>query len=371
MANLFFVHTPFQLLVAQQVILQEGLSNNILLYGYVGSNSHFLRIYEIVKIDNLWAKCIEFPKIAEWASIDLHRPLTSPLSIIQSYHRLKKIFIVEGVNNIYLGDINNFTQRFLCVLYSKMGLRVSFFEEGTSHYTYQSHNLTNLNKFTALGITHIYDLCFYLPYFGLRYARYRFIEDLPIEKLPMYQRFNMLDVNQETFDKKLHYSLTSSNKVNDYIRNECRGLDLSNSVLFLDQPIFESVPGSLPLYIDTVEEYIKKLNKGTNVIIKFHPREDRGVKDKLIELFTDAGVDFKVISMDINLPIELYLQVIQFKEVISIYSSTVIYNGIMYPFVKYTYLLPLFYSKVKQARLKDTCMLDNFMSQLNNIKQKR
>ena len=42
MANLFFIHTPLELLIAQQIINQEKLTDNVMLCGYVGEISIFL-----------------------------------------------------------------------------------------------------------------------------------------------------------------------------------------------------------------------------------------------------------------------------------------------------------------------------------------
>ena len=56
MANLFIAFTPFQLFVAQQIVNQEELSDNILIEGYVGNNSHFYDIYDMMEMDNFWKK---------------------------------------------------------------------------------------------------------------------------------------------------------------------------------------------------------------------------------------------------------------------------------------------------------------------------
>ena len=48
MGNLFIVFTPFQLFVAQQIVKQEKLNNNILIKGWVAGNKHFLEIYDVI-----------------------------------------------------------------------------------------------------------------------------------------------------------------------------------------------------------------------------------------------------------------------------------------------------------------------------------
>ena len=53
MANLFFIHTPLQLMIAQMIIKQENLKDNVMLCGYVDDNRHFLQIYDTVSYTHL------------------------------------------------------------------------------------------------------------------------------------------------------------------------------------------------------------------------------------------------------------------------------------------------------------------------------
>ena len=54
MANLFFIHTPLQLMIAQMIIEQEKLKDNVMLCGYVDDNRHFLQLYDLIRIDEMW-----------------------------------------------------------------------------------------------------------------------------------------------------------------------------------------------------------------------------------------------------------------------------------------------------------------------------
>ena len=69
-------------------------------------------------------------------------------------------------------------------------------------------------------------------------------------------------------------------------------------------------------YKQEIEDKLESLKQFDNIIIKYHPRETKEVRNKIEGVFKDAGIDFKVISKDINLPVELYLQAVKFKEVI-------------------------------------------------------
>ena len=56
MGNLFFVFTPLQLFVAQQIIRQEELKDCILVESFVKDNRHFLEVYDMMLIKGLWKK---------------------------------------------------------------------------------------------------------------------------------------------------------------------------------------------------------------------------------------------------------------------------------------------------------------------------
>ena len=91
MANLFFIHTPFQLFVAQQLIHQESCVNNIMLYGYVGSNIQNLKAYDLMIIPELWQDRILMEDIAEWAVHDKRHPIKSSKKILDRYKSIISI----------------------------------------------------------------------------------------------------------------------------------------------------------------------------------------------------------------------------------------------------------------------------------------
>ena len=63
MKAVFFVYTPFQMMVSQLIAGQEGLKESVLIEGYVGNNKHFLYIYNMLKIDSLWGNTYILPEL--------------------------------------------------------------------------------------------------------------------------------------------------------------------------------------------------------------------------------------------------------------------------------------------------------------------
>ena len=97
MKNAFFIHTPLQLFVAQQIIRQEGLAGNILIYSYVEGNEHFLIIYDMIKIDEYWDKCVFNKNLPVIGNVLLHNPLRSYIEV----QKLKKYFKKEKISSLY------------------------------------------------------------------------------------------------------------------------------------------------------------------------------------------------------------------------------------------------------------------------------
>ena len=66
MKAVFFVYTPFQMMVSQLIASQEGLKESVLIEGYVGNNKHFLEIYDMLKVASLWGKTYIMPELPQW-----------------------------------------------------------------------------------------------------------------------------------------------------------------------------------------------------------------------------------------------------------------------------------------------------------------
>ena len=90
MRALFFVYTPFQFLVAQSIIKQEGFKNSVLIEGYVGDNTHFLDVYKLLKIDELWASTYVIPELPQWDGLVI-RSINDAKKAYFNYKRIRDI----------------------------------------------------------------------------------------------------------------------------------------------------------------------------------------------------------------------------------------------------------------------------------------
>lgn len=64
MGNLFIVFTPLQLFVSQQIIRQENLKNNVVIFGWY--NTKFKDVFEMMYIAELWKDKYIIENIGGW-----------------------------------------------------------------------------------------------------------------------------------------------------------------------------------------------------------------------------------------------------------------------------------------------------------------
>ena len=362
MANLFCVYTPFQFYVAQAIVIQEKLENNILLMGYVADSSHFLDIYKILKIDGCWSDEILMTNISSWLNIDLYHPIKSILKIHKDYSSIKTHLKKYDIDSIYLGDINNYTERMMAQVLSKRRVRISFFEEGASHYGERMvGGLLSHKPFIATLYQTFFDWFLYLPLFKQRMGYSTFVKAAPLADIPIDSRYSIIPNFHESFDKRVYCRGLVSPRVSNLIKDECKNINTSNSVLFLEQPIYELVKDSISCYIQTIKDYFLQLHEDITIVIKYHPRETKEIKNTIENLFVSLGRKYIVISKEVNLPIEFYMEQIKFKHVVNFITSSAFYNGYLFDEVEFIYLIEEFYNNCKDAQLPEYKNLDNIM----------
>lgn len=348
MANLFFIHTPFQLFVAQQIINNEKMEgDNVMIYGYNGNHQEYLRIFECMVIDKFWKNKYYLEKIDHWAYLGF--------SDLQSFNRLNKNIrfikdVIEGedINNIYLGDIDSYTHLFCTLLFYKEK-NIIFFEEGSSHYTFKDH-IPDRSPVKLIS-SHIIDLFYYLPKFGFFFTNYyRHLSPSKIERY-ITKRYNIVPgINCQSYDVTLPVTPLMSDRVKQYI--ESQSLDkLKNRdiVLLLSTDVYEGdrQVDRYHCYLDTIESYISSLPKESIVLLKLHPNESKRIEEDLSEIIIRNKKRCYTVSAEINIPVEYYLQYINISTIVHFMSSTILYNGYIYAQCRTQNLFIDFYEKCK------------------------
>lgn len=342
MANLFLVHTPFQLFVAQQIINQEGLRNNILLSNYIPGNEHFNKIYDAMIIPEMWMDIKHAPQYLAWSSVDL-RDVVSIKRFHQSIERIRNSFSeIDGfirdhrIDTLFMGDMSNRCLQMLANIYSRRNLRIVFFEEGTSHYILRYIRPANsfIKKVYHKYLEHLLNRKLFLPLFGFKYATEYYFKSVDFDNIPMNERYSIVPLYKKSFDKVLYPKVVNSEKVSAMIESEINYLP-SNSYkkyLYISSPIYECTSEN-DFYI--VEEVFSKIvtsfEPDVYLFIKFHPREIPKHIQSIISIVERHHVNYRVLSNNINIPVEYYLQNIEFSKIYSFGSSAIFYNGYIYP----------------------------------------
>lgn len=359
MGNLFIVFTPLQLFVAQQIIRQEKLENNIIIEGY---RSSFSRSYDMMRIEDLWSKRLEIEEIALWDGNNV----TSLVDIETSwknYRRLKDIIKSNNVSTLYLGEVLNKSCRFAAVVFSHLGCKISFFEEGTSHYINRPYD--GLRTFKKRLHEFLIDYFYYLPLYGVRFAKWYCTPNRPYDDLPMDERFSIIPFHNKLYDKRLYIEPMFTATLREYVESNIPVSIDEKRVMLMTDPLRELMKQEdLYLYFDTIKECIENIPTDTTLYIKFHPREIDSSRKKILNIAKQSGIDYKVLSEEVNICVEYYLQLFKFEKIYFFNAATYFYNGYAFPKTEFVKLMPVVYKKAKDAGVENLVYMENMLKMI-------
>ena len=320
-----------QLFVAQQIICQESLSNNFMIYGYNGTRASYLQTYEIMEICSMWDGKYFLKDLSMWAAIGFG-DMQSFRKVIQNFNFIKNIIKEKSVTKLFFGDIDNYSHLFGILSLSKY-VETYIFEEGSSHYTYKDH-ISDDNVFRNIS-SDILDYLFYLPFFHFRFKKYRRHQDVQNMKLPITGRYNILpDINNEDYDKTLFVRELYSKKLREYLEIQINKIPSNKQrILLITNDVYKGARESerYRIYLKTINDYIADIQKNSVLIIKMHPNEKNEKIRDLENMIKQYQLDYFILSQDINIPVEYYLQSFKFDKIIHFMSSSIFYNGYIYP----------------------------------------
>lgn len=347
MANLFFIHTPLQLMIAQMIIEQEKLKDNVMLCGYVDDNRHFLQIYEMTCIEGMWKAIESMDDVARWAVFSRKKPFSGSIHVYTRYCYIRRIIEKYHIETLFLGDMWNASCQLAAMTFHQKGLKICFFEEGCGHYIkpfdYGKEGNV-IDKFFALFI----DLLYYRPLYSVPFGYIHYWKGLTYEDLPIDERYSVVPFYHESFDKIISVAPLISDKLNVFIAKEVKSVNLNDTILLLTSPCYTNGIDDDPQpYIETIIDYVKSLNHKKTIHIKFHPRETIDVRNILKKEFENNKIDYKVISEQVNIPVEYYLQRLAYNKVVMFITSTAYYNGYLFPKTEFVSLLEDYYYRCK------------------------
>lgn len=339
MAKLFVVATPLQMLVAQQLIRQEKIKDAVLLESSFAGFNSFQPSYDVCRIDGLWSKrlkpIMDFPS---WDSqgINLSR---SAQKTYNRYKDFRKLLCDNNIDTIYLADYQNQTYRFMTEVLTHDGYKVCFFEEGYSHYV---PRVGKVNSGLVAKLKELFlDIFYYLPFYHIRFAKWRNNPNRPYEGLHIFKRYSIVPgFHCKDYDERLYCEPMISEKLTGILK-EAVEEDDKNLVLLLTDPMTEVLSSDYKyLYYEVLKNSLADINSDYIVYLKFHPRDTEEARQKTIELVKSLGLNFRILSTKVNIPVEYFLIGSKFEEIFFFNTSTYFYNGYMFPKCNFHQLLP-------------------------------
>ena len=331
------------MVIAQQIIRQEKLSDNVILESWWDGYSHFKDIYDLTIIDNLWTKVLFY---ANWACWDFEgvKLQKNAIEIRKRAKEIRKLLVENKIDTIYLADFQNQTNRFTCVWLARQGYKMVFFEEGYSHYIPRP-SLPPPQTFFHGVYEKMLDLFYYQPLYHVNFAEWRCYPNKNYHGLPISTRYSVIpNIHHEPYDKLLKCEPMISSKLQRYINEELDKSD-EKKILLLTDPMTEVLrPQYRDLYFETISDALEEY-KDERIVVKFHPREFEKDREVTLKLIKDKGLNYSVLGQRINIPVELYLQNCHFDKILFFNTSTYFYNGYLFPKASFIKLLPLLYKK--------------------------
>jgi len=362
MANLFFIHTPFQLLVAQQIIRQDQLRDNVMLYGYVDDNVHFLKLYEMTIIDSMWSERVAMPEVARWALMSRKHLWRDCWRTWYCYKFLRDVICKHHVDVLFLGDMKNYSCQLTALTFHRKGLKICFFEEGCGHYVMNyDYGLGGgfIDKVYAILI----DAFYYRPLYGVSMGFICYWKGFVLSDLPMDIRYSLVPFYHESFDRQIYYEPLISGRLKAFLVEETSHLTLQSGTLLLTSPYYlYGVDSDRHSYVKTIIDYAKSNCKQRVLHIKFHPRESQEIRQIILEQLNKEGIDYLLLGTKMNIPVEYYLQYIHYEQIVMFLCSTSFYNGYLFPKTEFVSLLRNYYENCKEAGSANAKYLEILLS---------
>lgn len=362
MGNLFVIFTPLQLFVSQQIIRQEQLQNNVVVFGY---RSIFNDAYNMMTMPELWTDYIDIEEYSTWIGDRLSLGVIKKQK--RNFKQLHDICVSHNISTIYLGEVLNQTCRFTALYFSHLGYKIVFFEEGTSHYVDRPYIIRKSLKEDIKQ--KLLDLLFFKPFFGIAFAKWHCVPNRPYDDLPMNKRFSMIPFHHKAYDVLLRVEPMMSPQLESYITSE---IDVKDDnlpkVMLMTDPLRELMKKEdLYIYFEVIKECLAEVSKDTILYLKFHPREIEETRKKILDIAEQSGLRYRILSKKVNVCVEYYLQKYRFDKIYFFNAATFFYNGFAFPETHFVKLLPVVYKKAKSAGIDNLTYMENMLKKIEPI----
>ena len=306
--------------------------------------------------------------LPHWDGLTIHT-LNDAKKAYNNYKKLKFIAKDNNIDTIFISDHQNQSSRFAATVFSHLGYRIAFYEEGLAHYVSRGFVEDKSFKFKIKIL--LRDIFYYLPIYHVNFAKWRYQVNRPLDdRFPMNRRYSIIPI----FKGEKEFTVTSvpviSDNVRDYINRMTEHSDKESKVLILTDPleeIYSEVEGFGDLYLESIRESIDDCTDDVIVYVKFHPREKQITCESIKRMLESMGKKYIILSENINIPVELFLQTMNFDKILFYCASTFAYNGFLFPKQKFVCLLPELNEKCVRRSRKEFAIVNNVLSFFNDI----
>ena len=178
----------------------------------------------------------------------------------------------------------------------------------------------------------------------------------------------MIPFHNKTFDVRLNVEPMFSEKLKQYVESNIPNDHDERRVMIMTDPLRELMKAKdLYLYFDTIKECIDTLDKNVMLYLKFHPREIQSSRDRIIEIARKSGLKYKVLSEEVNICVEYFLQLYHFEKIYFFNAATYFYNGYAFPKTEFVKLMPILYKKAKSVGVGNLTYMENMLKMIEPI----
>lgn len=338
--NLFFVHTPIQLIIAQNLVSKLNLKHNYLVLGYTGVlGKDFYSTYDTLLIDSLWDKKYDLGDILHGV-IDIKSYFKCVKNFRKFNTRLVEIISDKSFTDIYFGDINHYAYLFIAEKYKK-NRRFYFFEEGLSHYS----TYTLRKKFEPSFFVSIKSLILNLNYYFygvFNFSDYYYSTKDVVLKFNLIEKFSIISNGLSTY-KFVPFSFQVSDKLNQILEIELENINntIGKRILYLSTTStieFTKPEEDEKKMLDIIFNSFDRLS--TTVLLKFHPKDIAEKKDFVRKYFNSRGIKYFEVLENYKLPIEVIYDKFRPDLIVGYDSSSLLYGQVMQSSAKVVSMLP-------------------------------
>lgn len=367
--KLFVVSSPLILYFTQNIIKDNNFKDNILYLWYVKGNERHIDSYKLQLIEEFWKEVIISKAGEEYNTLNFKGVLRDPEDKARAAKiegEIEALFNKHNIDEVFIGNRFVPIDRFVYTLCKRKKIKCNLVEDGMQNYLPQ--------QFQELGESSDFKLAFKAFMKNVVSSKYKLIfsKDKELKFNDIYAVFSQkykLD-NYCGQVKKINFNHLITDDISKKLKEDENYLEMTsnkNNLLFLSQSLSEDNFITMNKEIEIVVNELKKY-KEYNCYIKFHPRDSLEKRNEMIKELQDNHLNVKVLNSQIDIPIEMFMELVNIDALIGIWSAALFYATKIKPHIKVIALLPTFVENLPEDSKLST-VYDNLYPVFSDVIQ--